>query len=741
MTGVELLDMGCSETEYREPKTENRSGSATAAGMLEFEIRIMTRQGRRLHHQLRKTRGQISILIVFSFIPLFTLFAFVVNIGMLVNAKISLQNAADLAAYSGAAAQARQLSNISFLNYQMRQAYKKFLFKYYVLGNLSLRCYPRENPADMPSDCAQYTRDTFEFKNPGGLQFPGVPSVCITLSPDSNPCQLGNPVPVVRAPTCLGAIDPSCPVLQQAAQEIGQTQRLSCEANSVVNQEILGHWLYATDEKGDIRSQVALAGLVEGIGVVTETILLNERVLTTQKYINVPGQDVTNAVLRGRLENDVDPIRWERTIMAFKTATGHLNDQVFDHDTITMKEMLPPSGMLNMRPINPTFEAAYTYMQPSSNASECGMRLEFLKASPVIGVYKDPTSYVYYAVKLTARAKLLFNPFPFGGNPSPDIELTAYAAAAPFGSRVGPQVDEQSLIAFGKRVRPAAGEPEREVRYPRAIIDGDGETSWEHKRLLASYRALLLSVQNATGGGGSVAGGTVGQRDLLRGMRAAMLPDPFEVGKYNIPVDVEQDDTSPTPDKTVHMPYYRNARINAAGSGDDFTFWAPIHEQGAQNQFREKMAAELATIIPSIGEGINSTLNASAADLQQAMLGKIEGYLATLRERRRFNIAGIPDPLSQKFFAANGPSPATVGNFLANTKKQLSPTALATSYTTDHRQDHYLSGRVGYSVKFIPFKHLVNGGPRLANGTSDARIPSMANFFGPDLADLKEVSH
>ena len=43
----------------------------------------------------------------------------------------------DMAAYAGAAVQARQLNQISYLNYEMRRAYKKFLFRYYVLGNVA----------------------------------------------------------------------------------------------------------------------------------------------------------------------------------------------------------------------------------------------------------------------------------------------------------------------------------------------------------------------------------------------------------------------------------------------------------------------------------------------------------------------------------------------------------------------------------------------------------------------------
>src|SRR4051812_49183793 len=73
-------------------------------------------------------------------------FAFVVNTGMLVNAKINLQNAADLAAYAGAATQARQLTQISYLNYEMRRQYKKVLLRYYVMGNMAQRNFPRNGP-------------------------------------------------------------------------------------------------------------------------------------------------------------------------------------------------------------------------------------------------------------------------------------------------------------------------------------------------------------------------------------------------------------------------------------------------------------------------------------------------------------------------------------------------------------------------------------------------------------------
>ena len=52
----------------------------------------------------RGERGQAALIIAMMTTTFLLFIAFVLNIGMLVNAKINLQNAADMAAYAGAAA-------------------------------------------------------------------------------------------------------------------------------------------------------------------------------------------------------------------------------------------------------------------------------------------------------------------------------------------------------------------------------------------------------------------------------------------------------------------------------------------------------------------------------------------------------------------------------------------------------------------------------------------------------------
>ena len=82
-------------------------------------------------------RGQVSVFLGISLLIIISLLAFVINVGLFVKAKINLQNAVDAAAFAGAAAQARQLTNIGYLNYELRNNYKEWVFKYYVIGQSS----------------------------------------------------------------------------------------------------------------------------------------------------------------------------------------------------------------------------------------------------------------------------------------------------------------------------------------------------------------------------------------------------------------------------------------------------------------------------------------------------------------------------------------------------------------------------------------------------------------------------
>ncbi len=79
-----------------------------------------------------KQSGQILVLMAMMSTTLVILFGFVVGIGHLIQARVNLQNAVDLAAMSGASWQARFLNHIALVNYRLRQNYKFVLYDLYV---------------------------------------------------------------------------------------------------------------------------------------------------------------------------------------------------------------------------------------------------------------------------------------------------------------------------------------------------------------------------------------------------------------------------------------------------------------------------------------------------------------------------------------------------------------------------------------------------------------------------------
>ncbi len=677
---------------------------------------------------LHKKKGQISILIILSLIPLFTLFAFVVNIGMLVNAKIALQNAADLAAYAGAATQARQLTHISHVNYQMRQTYKKFLFKLYVIGSMSQKCYPGNSPA---AGCGSFAdQSPYNWANPGGIGFPGVPAVCLTLSRDSNPCQLGRAVPLVQAVSCISMMDPACSVLANAAAAIQEIQNASCKGNSVANFEAATHWLYATDVNSEFRSTEALRGLVTEVGLVTEELIHRARITTLQSYVNEPAKaGLTNRQI-SRLMDGLDQARVERTVLSFNTAYFNLNHDVFNPDSIIFSELMPDGGGLYLEDIKPSFEVPVVLMDGQNPAAGCNLKLEFLRANPIVGVYSTENTHVFYAVKLQAKAKLLFNPFPFGNPDGEGIELTAYSAAKPFGSRIGPALPTSAFV----RDQPAVINSSSGATLPKPIpylgltegaTQTDMYTAGVLRNLYGTIRPDPIDF--------------VSFQEIDRGLKAAILPDEIEVGKYNIPVDVENLFQGDPLGKMVS--YYQ-------GGNSEYTFWAPIVPPGGNiSEVKDKIKAGIEDNIsfsttgavgPAIG-AVGSAIVTVDSDLEQArpvlaltLINRIEGYMnSTLRNSANYNVARMLNPLTALTLT---PPPNIPG-------KQINPRILATSYVTDHDPKYYNAGRDGYSVKHIPFRMLLQTPGKLANLTGTTSWQAVRDNMKGEKPELLKLAH
>jgi hypothetical protein len=669
----------------------------------------------------------MGFIMIFSLIPLFTLFAFSINVGMLVHSKIALQNAADLAAYAGASTQARQLTEISHLNYYMRQVYKKFIFRYYVLGNIAQKCFPREG-YPLPPECArsQTSASKFSWKNVdrlGNAGFPGMPTVCLSLSSDANTCQLAVGVPFVKKPTCF-ALDATCNNFTQAADAIRNLQRASCDNQSTLNQEILTRWMYGVNPTERINSNINVNGLIGDLGLVTEELLTHARIKSVQNYINEPAKSGVNEKTIAALERATDLKKIERTVLAFKTILGNLNELVYPSDEIEMTELIPTSDpLLELETVRTSIEPTYTFLD-GSDPDQCKARMIPLKANPIVAVYKKPTSRVYYAVKVKAKARLLFNPFPFG-NPDDGLELTAYAAAAPFGSRIGPVVQSGDFYRTAQNIQivdPDNGSvSSRNVNYPYLKMnDDDTIAGWEHPNTLGKLRNVLRGAnQNSFG--------LVQDQDLKNAIAIGMLPEEYELGKYNIPANGEAYGTD------------RNF-TKFFSSGNDLTFWAPIVNDENRNEFFDNLKLELVNIINNGAAGSisSSARNQVSSAIKAKLESEIPRMVTYLEQNTNFNVARIPDPTSQKSLSSiAGTLPVIQGKINSDGINRL-----LTSFATEKDGDYYEKGRDGYSVKFVPLKSLVSESGRLSNlPPSDATWPPVRDSLFGEKANLLKMFH
>lgn len=92
----------------------------------------------------RNQKGQVAVFVALIFQVVFVFFAMLINVGLLVHHKINLQQSTDLAAYYGAMKQAEILNVMAHVNYQIRQAWKLFTWRYRVLGTFGVEREPRQ---------------------------------------------------------------------------------------------------------------------------------------------------------------------------------------------------------------------------------------------------------------------------------------------------------------------------------------------------------------------------------------------------------------------------------------------------------------------------------------------------------------------------------------------------------------------------------------------------------------------
>lgn len=658
-------------------------------------------------------------------------FAFVINVGMLVNAKINLQNAADMAAFSGAAVQARQLTQISFLNYEMRRHWKRFLFRYYVLGNLSQQPYPRSSGGT----------GLYQFRAANNTEPYQVPIVCLAFNAGSNICQVQT---VVKATTNSQVIQSKVNLVNKTLlgqmQNIDELMKGTCDSTSKLNQQLLLLWLFNFDH--DLKNSKATAAVqktyeaikqvASGLGLVPRMALTGQRIKIMSDFVNLAPQTVHRSEAQNWVNDAQKVPNYERPLQAFLSAYRTLGSYSFSNtETITLTELLPSSGTgANLLKLDPVivkeFDAYALNMEKGSGKDNCvGTPFPFKVKDLTVGYAKDPTILTYYAVKLQAKAKIIFSPWG-------DLQLTAYSAARPFGSRIGPPglTEKDFLKAASSRKYCDSSGADCAKQIPNLAILPNETTDqgWlQMGPLFAFYESMagnntdMKTIQS------------INIEAVENGQHSAAAANPWEAAKYNIPMDVE-DESSPYFEKFFDPDGYAS-------------FWAPLVPPGVTSE--EEIAKQFDPIIDNLKNQAAGAAGAGTVDLdafKDTIKGQLKDYIQELQNGtgewgESLHVARISTPLYRLPPPGSNFPPGAkfaVGDKLPQPDLVLHPTKnkdlIRTSWNGVKDKDYMAQGRVGYSVKYVSFNSISQ------TMTDGSATPTNANAAGSD-PEVRKLQH
>jgi hypothetical protein len=340
------------------------------------------------------------------------------------------------------------------------------------------------------------------------------------------------------------------------------------------------------------------------------------------------------------------------------------------------------------------------------------------------GITKDPAVLTYYAVRLQAKVRLLFSPFGDNGM----VTLQAYSAAKPFGSRIGKDLnperttdDQERMMQApallgrtfdnGSLINDVLGINFQSPRHPNVLV-ADGDTTSREEGFATNAHL------------GYLRGAVAYLQRLDYGPRLAGAYAPWEIGYYNPPADYQIDIIGKFEDNPVY-------------NGKFFTLSAPLYpvngDTGTNLHFIIDRVAEYlegdevdkATLREKFGAFLWGD-DTHEGVMDDRHLTAMTDYMNTTKETQ-FHF--IPDPMLsdlpdlQAYARAVGPK-WTVAGMPEAYKRQLTSwnnqkTAKDQDLGIEENSELGLDmGRSGYSVRFVAFSSLKNGG----DATNDADL-------------------
>lgn len=470
---------------------------------------------------IKGNRGQLSIFMGITLILVMGMLAFIINIGLFVKAKINLQNAVDAAAFSGAATQARQLTNIAYLNWEMRNTFKEWMFKYYILGQLGL-VKGNNNLSD--GVLASKSKVSFLLRTPEeagekndiGFDKYNVPTICVHNNSSTDICPIYALPGLPRFPA-IGVAGIS-EIHESFVNKLVDEKGANCSARTQINFLAALSWAYSSGIR-EIPGAPLIA--VNRAGAWPEALELAMRMRNLEMIMNRPPEEnLTFQNVNNLTTTGADIGLNERPVKAYMSAFRNLGggkykdnlsggdaDSAIDELAATFKltEIAPQpfradpqsvSGFLipntfsyaggfsafdkhyvdlQAMPVNystlfTTFVTTRNVFDSTTNVDSEASCFVSKTAIPVpgylLGFIKNPTVLTYYAVKGEANFTGLFFPKSNNGGAN-SFKLTAYAAAKPFGGRIGPKLF--GMIDGDRAIIPRDDDNSRSMAYMSGI--------------------------------------------------------------------------------------------------------------------------------------------------------------------------------------------------------------------------------------------------------------------------------
>lgn len=438
---------------------------------------------------LRNEVGQMSIFVALLFQVLFVLFAMVVNIGMLVHDKINLQNAVDLGAYYGAQRQAEILNEIAHLNYQIRQDYKLFAWRYHVLGTLGRQGLTPDDgrfpPARNKSPGGLTEK---EYKPPYQEAVDLIPAVCVNndiwgdfiaqSNQRENYCfkTYGSRIPPIPDVVNIAPFVPEVSVSEGFTKQAQERRLIACAEAGPRNWAFSVQMLYAYKQSAANKKRIIWAlrqNLVDGDFKDQQNNPVKTGVLKTiQKNLAKANEstfdesafEVLNGLSLGQCAQGngaftIQEIATAPTLIYVHNERNCTPEITTHHDTSKLggiERQWDPNGQMKQisagepEPTNPLASS--------------------------MGFEKNPWCMAYVGVK--ARTKP-YKPFaPFGSA----VTLEARGFAQPFGGRVGPWYKERWASGADRSGQGERVDPLTTPRLNGTSLDGN-----EKKELAPNY--------------------------------------------------------------------------------------------------------------------------------------------------------------------------------------------------------------------------------------------------------------